>query len=127
MLQETSRKEECSCDTLGVDSDQELILTSVRCGVHGGIVTETSIDQKVPLELRLLVALAVVAFIVLGVSPEADRFTWLMENLPVILAIPLLILWDSQWDMAVALMGSVTSLLVLSRIHDRHLEGLHAN
>ncbi len=30
--------------------------------------------------------------------------------------------WDTQWDMFLALTGAVTSLLVLSRWHDRQLE-----
>jgi len=29
--------------------------------------------------------------------------------------------WDSQWDMLMALMGAVTALLVLSRLHDRSM------
>ena len=29
--------------------------------------------------------------------------------------------WDTQWDMFIALVGSVTALLTLSRIHDRQL------
>ena len=29
--------------------------------------------------------------------------------------------WDTQWDMFLALVGAVTSLLLLSRWHDRQL------
>ncbi|WP_113699507.1 DUF2238 domain-containing protein [Nonomuraea lactucae] len=32
--------------------------------------------------------------------------------------------WDTQWDMACALIGAVTSLLLLSRLHDRQLARL---
>src|SRR6476659_381184 len=32
--------------------------------------------------------------------------------------------WDTQWDMFMALGGAITSLLLLSRIHDRQLERL---
>ena len=32
--------------------------------------------------------------------------------------------WDTQWDMFMALVGAVTSLLLLSRVHDRQLERL---
>lgn len=35
--------------------------------------------------------------------------------------------WDSQWDMFVALIGAVTALATLSRIHDRALNTLNAN
>jgi len=30
--------------------------------------------------------------------------------------------WDTQWDMFMALIGAVTALLTLSRVHDRQLE-----
>jgi len=29
--------------------------------------------------------------------------------------------WDTQWDMFLALVGAIASLLLLSRLHDRHL------
>jgi putative membrane protein len=32
--------------------------------------------------------------------------------------------WDTQWDMFLATLGAITALLVLSRIHDRHLRKL---
>ncbi|BCK73868.1 membrane protein [Streptomyces libani subsp. rufus] len=32
--------------------------------------------------------------------------------------------WDTQWDMACALLGAVVSLLLLSRLHDRRLARL---
>lgn len=32
--------------------------------------------------------------------------------------------WDSQWDMFLALVGTTTSLLLLSRLHDRQLDAL---
>lgn len=32
--------------------------------------------------------------------------------------------WDTQWDMFCALVGAVLSLLLLSRVHDRQLDGL---
>ena len=34
--------------------------------------------------------------------------------------------WDTQWDMFIALVGALTSLLLLSRVHDRQLERLSA-
>jgi putative membrane protein len=37
-------------------------------------------------------------------------------------------IWDAQWDMLCAIFGSVTSLALLSRWHDRQLENLaHGN
>jgi putative membrane protein len=32
--------------------------------------------------------------------------------------------WDTQWDMFLALVGAVTALLTVSRLHDRHLAAL---
>ncbi len=32
--------------------------------------------------------------------------------------------WDSQWDMFLALVGATTSLLLLSKVHDRQLDAL---
>lgn len=33
-------------------------------------------------------------------------------------------IWDAQWDMFLALIGAVSSLLILGRLHDRHLSAL---
>jgi len=35
--------------------------------------------------------------------------------------------WDTQWDMFMALVGAITALLTLSRIHDRQIERLGAS
>lgn len=43
------------------------------------------------LERRLLLVAVGLLFVVLGVAPKADRFTWLMENAPVIVGVPLLV------------------------------------
>lgn len=34
--------------------------------------------------------------------------------------------WDTQWDMFMALIGATSALLLLSRVHDRQLEKLEA-
>ena len=31
-------------------------------------------------------------------------------------------LWDTQWDMQLALLGAITALVTLSRVHDRQLQ-----
>ena len=33
-------------------------------------------------------------------------------------------IWDTQWDMFLALCGATVSLLLLTRLHDRHLHRL---
>ena len=43
------------------------------------------------LELKLLVAATVVLFVALGWRPATDRFTWFMENAPVVIGVPLLV------------------------------------
>jgi putative membrane protein len=35
--------------------------------------------------------------------------------------------WDTQWDMACALIGAITSILLFSRLHDRQLTRLNAS
>ena len=45
-------------------------------------------SDRTPLFLLAAVALA---FVVLGWSPKADRFTWFMENLPVLAGVPALV------------------------------------
>jgi putative membrane protein len=44
-----------------------------------------------PLAKACLLA-TVLAFVLLGVAPKADRFTWFMENLPVLLGAPVILL-----------------------------------
>ena len=34
--------------------------------------------------------------------------------------------WDTQWDMCFALIGSIVALLTMSRVHDRSMAGLRA-
>ncbi len=43
-------------------------------------------------EARILVVAVVAAFILLGIAPLADRFTWLLENLPVLIGLPLVVM-----------------------------------
>lgn len=42
-------------------------------------------------EAKVLLGLVAVVFVLLGIDPVADRFTWLLENVPVLLAAPILI------------------------------------
>ena len=45
-------------------------------------------EHRVPF---LCLAATLAAFILLGWSPRADRFTWFMENFPVVLGVPVLV------------------------------------
>jgi len=58
----------------------------------------------------VLVVVVVAVFVVLGVAPQADRFTWFLENAPVIIALPILIATRQRFPL--------TSLLyVLLSVH----------
>jgi putative membrane protein len=48
-------------------------------------------DARASREPAILLAVAAVLFVVLGWRPEADRFTWFMENFPILLGAPLLL------------------------------------
>lgn len=86
-----------------------------------------------------------------GVNPY-DRLTWFLEVLPILIGVPILLaisacyefiewwaallggeiaeaflgtqgdVWDTQWDMFLALLGSILAQLSLSRVHDRELK-----
>lgn len=47
-----------------------------------------AIDKRLPV---FLLAVTGLAFVVLGWAPKADRFTWFMENFPVLLGAPVLV------------------------------------
>lgn len=49
------------------------------------------------LERRLLLAGVLIIFVGLGISPRADRLTWLLENLPVLLGLGVLVATDSRF------------------------------
>ena len=52
--------------------------------------------QRIPLILLLLTT---GAFLLLGWHPRADRFTWFMENVPVILGVPALVLTHRRFPL----------------------------
>ena len=53
----------------------------------------------------LLLTLTLVAFLGLGLQPRADRFTWFMENLPVILGVPVLVATHRRFPLTGLLYG----------------------
>ena len=54
-------------------------------------------DRRLPLTLLVLVT---VAFLALGWQPRADRFTWFMENVPVILGVPVLVFTHRRFPLS---------------------------
>lgn len=53
----------------------------------------------------LFLAAVAVAFAVLGWAPRADRFTWFMENVPVILSVPALLTTHRRFPLTNLLYG----------------------
>jgi putative membrane protein len=47
----------------------------------------------------VLLLLTTAAFLLMGWSPKADRFTWFMENVPVLLGVPALILTHRRFPL----------------------------
>jgi putative membrane protein len=70
-------------------------------------------QRRLPVVLLFVV---LVAFVVLGWAPKADRFTWFMENLPLFIGLPALVLTHRKFPL--------TSLLyVLMALHALVLMG----
>jgi putative membrane protein len=57
-----------------------------------------------------LLCFTLAAFLLLGWHPRADRFTWFMENVPVILGVPVLVLTHKRFPLT-------TLLYVLIALH----------
>ena len=68
---------------------------------------------------------ALVTCVCLAISATYELFEWLMAVLSGSAAMAFLgtqgDVWDTQWDMLIALIGAVTSQLVLAHRHDREL------
>ena len=55
----------------------------------------------------LMLAAVGLAFLLLGCAPHADRFTWFMENLPVILGVPVLVATHRRFPLTNLLYGLI--------------------
>jgi len=64
----------------------------------------------------------------MAISATYELFEWLMAVLSGSAAMAFLgtqgDVWDTQWDMLIALIGALTAQLLLSRIHERQLARL---
>ncbi len=82
-------------------------------------------------EPLVLLALAGLALVGSGLRPF-DRVTWWLEVAPVLIggeAAESFLgtqgdVWDTQWDMCLALFGALSALLLLARAHDRSMRPL---
>lgn len=61
-------------------------------------------DRRFPLAMLLLTS---AAFLLLGWHPKADRFTWFMENLPVLIGVPALALTHRKFPLTNLLYGLI--------------------
>lgn len=57
--------------------------------------SSTTTSAPPGLEPKILLGLVIAIFILLGIRPKADRLTWALENLPVMIAVPLLV-WTAR-------------------------------
>lgn len=75
-------------------------------------------------EALLLLASVAFAFVVLGWSPVADRFTWLLENVPVLLATPILIVTYRRfpWSRLVYRLIAIHALILMIGGHWTYAE-----
>ena len=64
----------------------------------------TRATDRIPVCLLISVSLV---FVVLGWAPKADRFTWFMENVPVILGVPVLIATHRRFPLTNLLYGLI--------------------
>lgn len=51
-------------------------------------------------ERRFLLLVVLALFVILGLDPEADRLTWLLENLPVLIGLAILFAIDSRFRLS---------------------------
>jgi putative membrane protein len=62
--------------------------------------------DRIPVCLLIFVGLV---FVALGWSPKADRFTWFMENVPVIIGMPVLVLTRRRFPLTNLLYGLIAA------------------
>ncbi len=61
-------------------------------------------SHRIPAALLLL---TLAAFLLLGWAPKADRFTWFMENLPVLIGVPVLVFTHRRFPLTNLLYGLI--------------------
>ncbi|MFG1606732.1 DUF2238 domain-containing protein [Actinoplanes sp. NPDC049265] len=111
-------------DTLGLDRNPYDRLGHFAQGFVPAVVAREVLLRCTPLRPgRWLFALVVC--VVLAVSATWELFEWLSAVIGGSSADDFLgtqgDVWDTQWDMFLAGVGAITSLLLLTRLHDRQL------
>jgi putative membrane protein len=114
-------------DALGLTRNPYDRLGHFAQGFVPAVVAREILLRRTPLRPgRWLTAL--VLCVVMAVSATWELFEWLSAVVGGSSADDFLgtqgDVWDTQWDMFMAGIGAITSLLLLSRVHDRQLRDL---
>jgi putative membrane protein len=111
-------------DALGLDRNPYDRLGHLAQGFVPAIVAREILLRRTPLRPGGWLS-ALVWCVVMAVSATWELFEWLSAVVGGSAADDFLgtqgDVWDTQWDMFMAAIGAIVSLLVLSRLHDRQL------
>jgi putative membrane protein len=111
-------------DALGLDRNPYDRLGHFAQGFVPAIVAREILLRRTPLRPGGWLS-ALVWCVVMAVSATWELFEWLSAVVGGSAADDFLgtqgDVWDTQWDMFMAAIGAIVSLLVLSRLHDRQL------
>ena len=114
-------------DALGLARNHYDRLGHLAQGFVPAIVAREVLLRRSPLQRGKWLAFLVVC-ICLAISASYELIEWLAAVLGGSAADAFLgtqgDVWDTQWDMFMALIGAISALLLLSRVHDRQLERL---
>jgi putative membrane protein len=114
-------------DALGLTRNPYDRLGHFAQGFVPAIVAREVLLRRTPLRPGRWLA-ALVICVVMAVSATWELFEWLSAVVGGSSADDFLgtqgDVWDTQWDMFMAGVGAITSLLLLSRLHDRQLRDL---
>jgi len=114
-------------DALGLARNHYDRLGHLAQGFVPAIVAREVLLRRSPLQRGKWLAFLVVC-ICLAISASYELIEWLAAVLGGSAADAFLgtqgDVWDTQWDMFMALIGAIFALLLLSRVHDRQLERL---
>ena len=114
-------------DALGLARNHYDRLGHLAQGFVPAIVAREVLLRRSPLQRGKWLAFLVVC-ICLAISASYELIEWLAAVLGGSAADAFLgtqgDVWDTQWDMFMALVGAISALLLLSRVHDRQLERL---
>jgi putative membrane protein len=84
-------------------------------------------SEKYPIVLLI----GVLAFLTWsGIEPHGTRLTWVLETLPVMIALPVILLTYKRFPlsrlthMSLCLIGSIFALILLTKLHNKYLPAI---